>query len=218
MFIIKAKTFKCNGKNYTLKELSEKSGVSVQGVYYRIQHGWSIDKIISTPKQESIPHRCIYNGKEIGVSEVSQLFGLTKDTIYQRIHRGDTLQDVVDNPIRPKGNGLTKRFRHKGKITTFKELSKETGLSLSVLRQRYLAGKRNNALVDKEKGTARIYRIFSYKGKKYNMCELSRLPECKVSLGTLRARIHVSGWPVEEAVEIPLIQGWKGTARKEAKT
>ncbi len=218
MFIIKTKTYECNGKSYTLKELSEESGVSIPGVLYRIKHGWSIDKIISTPKQGSASHRCIYNGREIGVLEVSRLFGLTKDAIYQRIHRGDTLQDVVDNPIRPKGESLTKHFKYRGKTTTFKELSKKTGLSLSTLRQRYLAGKRNNALVDRETGAARIYRIFCYKGKKYNICELSRLPECKVSLGTLRARIKISGWPVEEAVETPLMQGWKGTCRKKVKT
>lgn len=218
MSIIEAKTYDCNGKSYTLKELSEKSGVSIQGVQYRIKHGWSIDKIASTPKQKSMSHRCIYNGKEIGVFEVSRLFGLTKDAIYQRIHRGDTLQDVVDNPVRPKGENLVKRFKYRGKTTTFRELSKKTGLSPSLLRQRYSAGKRNNALVDRETGTAHIYRTFKYKGKKYNMRELSRLPECKVSLGTLRARIKVSGWPIEEAVETPLMQGWKGTCRKKVKT
>lgn len=38
-----------NGKNYTVAQLAELSGIQAATIYYRLNRGWSIAKVLSTP-------------------------------------------------------------------------------------------------------------------------------------------------------------------------
>lgn len=54
-----------NGKDYTVHELAQISKLSESAVYTRLQNGWSVEKILKTPKLKQGEYESKRNSKEV---------------------------------------------------------------------------------------------------------------------------------------------------------
>lgn len=86
------------GRRMSLAEAAELSGLPYKQVHFRIKHGWSIEKALSTPLQNnenSLRQRCL-------------AAGLNYNTVYNRIHLyGWSEKDALSTPIAGRGANQT---------------------------------------------------------------------------------------------------------------
>ena len=202
-----SKHYEYKGEFYKLRELAKLSkGLSPNLISVRIRQGWSVEKAVETPKFSSSQVRiyeCVVDGVKMGVSQLSAHTGLSKDTIYHRLFRGATLQDIADNPQK---YGHVLRYMYRGKAYTITEISKMVSYATTTVRHYLYCGYSvedilNGRCKGGRRGTQGI--LYEYNGRTLTLREISRLPECKVSLGVLRNRIH-RNWPLDKAVLISL--------------
>lgn len=87
------------GRRMSLAEAAEIVGLPYKQVHFRLKHGWSLERALSTP---------VRNGRTALRIKCDEL-GLDYKMVYQRIHTyGWTEEEALSIPIAGKGaNGLT---------------------------------------------------------------------------------------------------------------
>lgn len=83
---IPSKMKRWNGRLYTVQELADKAGINKTSFYRRLNEGWSISKIMTTPASTNgtEKHHEI-NGKSMLTSEVAAMLGISKQTLLARM-------------------------------------------------------------------------------------------------------------------------------------
>lgn len=84
--------------NLTLTQFSEKYNLPVAIVWYRIHHGWTIERIINTPIRKISPKMYAPTGESI--KEVAERLEVSESTIKARLKRGWSWEKIFDTEIR----------------------------------------------------------------------------------------------------------------------
>lgn len=81
-----------NGKTMSLAQASEEAGLPYKQVFFRIKHGWTPERALSTPlfKKSELHKRC-------------DSLGINYHTVYSRLKRGWSEEDAIN--IEMKGIG-----------------------------------------------------------------------------------------------------------------
>lgn len=140
------KYYTYKGKKYTMKELSEKTGINKNTICSRIYTlKMSVEEAIEKPVSKK--KKYMYKDKEYTMDELVKMSGLDKNTIYTRIkYKGFSVEKAVDTPIK------TKKHLYKGKGYTVEELSMLSGIKKSTIYDRLKRGWSIEKAVDTPKG------------------------------------------------------------------
>lgn len=88
-----------NGESHSISEWSRITGLPIGTIEFRINSGWSIDKILFTPSERY--NFIEYNGNKYSITDWSYALGIPKVTISTRMRNGDTdPADILKKPIR----------------------------------------------------------------------------------------------------------------------
>lgn len=89
------KLYTCFGKSQTMTEWAREYGLTAQIITNRINHGWELDKAISTPvnRLKSVT----YKGKTYrSIQRFCDVHGYCASTISKYLKEGKTLEETVD--------------------------------------------------------------------------------------------------------------------------
>lgn len=100
-----ARILSYKGETLCLSDWSEKTGLSVQCISYRLKKGWAIEDALLVPKGSRRPQakprkRYSVDGASMTVAEMAKAAGLKVDTVYNRLSKGDTPKQAM----RPLGD------------------------------------------------------------------------------------------------------------------
>lgn len=187
------------GRTIGISEVSKITGIKKDTIYHKLIRGKTLQEIIDNPFLRK-PKMYIFGNKEFTINELAELAGITRDSLLKRLNNGESISSIVSTGS--KAN--RKKYKYLGKLYSFSELLTlpECHINSNTLRSRL---DRFNWNVEKAILTPpskqKKEKFYLYKGKKYTIKELAKLPECKVNIHTLRARIY-SEWNIEEALTI----------------
>lgn len=89
------------GEHHTAQELADIAGLPLSTIKNRICWGWSLEKIMKTPKIER--KKYLFRGKYYYLHELSEMFSVERRTISTRINRLNwTLEEALCTPIGKK--------------------------------------------------------------------------------------------------------------------
>lgn len=132
---LKRKPLFYEGKFYTKKEFAELAKLPYSTVQGRWKHGWSAERIISTPVNEK-PNVNIYrvHGKDyFGVQELAKAFHMNPVTVQARIAKGMTAEEAVTVPVKSKN----RKFLCIGKwYSNWGEVCNEYGVPVQTFYER----------------------------------------------------------------------------------
>lgn len=168
--------YSCNGKAYTVEELSKLSGLPASVIRDRIKSGKTGAALI-TRRRETI--KLTYQGETRTLEEWSKITGVHSTTIMSRIKRGRTLEEAL-TPGRAKRTKPTKAqmFNFGSPRNKGAEPSKFTKIA-------------------KPRKVTEQAKRFTYAGQSKTLRQWS--DDCGVNFYTLRNRIR-KGWTIEEAL------------------
>ena len=185
------------GRTIGISEVSKITGIKKDTIYHKLIRGKTLQEIIDNPSLRK-PKMYIFGKKEFTINELAELAGITRDSFLRRLNNGESISSIVSTGS--KAN--RKKYKYLGKLYSFSELLTlpECHINSNTLRSRL---DRFNWNVEKAILTSpskeKKERFYLYKGKNYTLKKLIELPECKVNIHTLRARIY-SEWDIEEAL------------------
>lgn len=87
--------------NLTLAQFSEKYNLPVGIVWYRIHHGWTIEKIINTPIKNY--NTFIFSTGETK-AEVAKRLGISRNTLERKLNKGLTLEEIESIHVKKYNN------------------------------------------------------------------------------------------------------------------
>ena len=129
-------TYEVLDGNYTLGQLSKKTGVKLTTICKRLSRGRSIEEAIST---ERLPaHRTKYKHNLVYEGEVRSLYSLAKEkgvkyrTALDRYKAGKSIEAIL-NPM-PKY-----ALEYEGELKSLRQWGRELGISYYTLKYRYKA-------------------------------------------------------------------------------
>lgn len=138
-----------NGRNMLLVELSDECGIRATTLYDRIfRQNWTVKEAAETKilkKSERIKERSAkteirvtYNGETKLLKHWCREFGLAPCVVRSRLHNGWTVHDAF-NTVPDKGKSSrdkAERLMFDGKLMTYNEISKLSGVMVGTLRYR----------------------------------------------------------------------------------
>jgi hypothetical protein len=83
-----------NGKTQCLTEWSEEIGIAISTLFNRILHGWSDERILSTPDRET-RFGITFGGETHTISGWARSLGVSRKTITARIAAGWSLEETL---------------------------------------------------------------------------------------------------------------------------
>lgn len=96
----KANLYEYQGRQWTLRELSELSSIKDTTIYYRLNKGWSVEKAITTPVvHNGIPKWFTYRGERLTLRQLSERYRISKATLYSRLYRGWSIDQMMGEPV-----------------------------------------------------------------------------------------------------------------------
>lgn len=140
-------------------------------------------------RNKSNTKRYEYNGQKLTLSEWAEVLNINYSTLHTRVLVcGWDLKDAIEKPYNYRCNGDYVKVNVNGCVKTLLEVSKETGISYTVLKQKYDKGINIEELIEeyKEKGKF-LTKKYEYNGKKMTIPEWSK--ELNVPEGTLHFRL-----------------------------
>lgn len=112
------KIIEFNGEKHTIKEWSEKIGVSQNVISTRLRRGWSIARTLSLPNQKNKPIE--YNGEKHTLKEWAEIVGIHHRTLYWRLINDWTIADAFTIPSQKD-----KTQEHVSRLNKPKKISKK---------------------------------------------------------------------------------------------
>ena len=95
------------GEMLTIREISERTGLSKDLIRQRLRKGWAFDKAFSTTdyraermKKLNAIHQVEYEGRIVTIAELAEITGINKATLRTRFRLGD------------RGERLTRPLQH----------------------------------------------------------------------------------------------------------
>ena len=91
----------CNGRMYSVSEISERTGLTRNAIYARIHRGISDEEITSAKVRDRGPVARTYecDGESHTIREWSEISGIPGTVIRQRINNGWSVADAVHVPV-----------------------------------------------------------------------------------------------------------------------
>lgn len=128
--------YEYNGESHLLSEWSKILGIEVGTLKTRIDRGWPIDKVFSTPTGKSVI-RIEYDGETHTLHEWADIFGMNYITLSKRIReQGMSLEEAVKKPVQDR----KKQFVVDNVSHTLPEWSKIYGVKLDTIYRRLQYG------------------------------------------------------------------------------
>jgi hypothetical protein len=93
----------------------------------------------------------VINGEEIGLHKLSKETGIQYTTLYRRYKKGIRDDSIIINTNPKKGRPTIYMVEIDGEEISLKYLSKETGISYTTLKNRYLAGARGKEILKRRR-------------------------------------------------------------------
>ena len=98
------------GKIYTLRQLSEETGLSKATLNSRLEAGWGIEKAVETPLRITTLRKYPYHGKMLTAAELAALNGtITTKTMRERLNNGMSPEQAVMEPKTRGGKLITRK-------------------------------------------------------------------------------------------------------------
>lgn len=111
----------------TTRQLSDQHGVCIGTIRSRIAAGWTDEEMLRGYKIYNNPK---YNG--LTIKQIAERQGVRYDTAMSRKSRGWTDEEIADPSKRKKGYLV----KWRGEVKTLRELARDYGVSIRVLRSR----------------------------------------------------------------------------------
>jgi hypothetical protein len=96
---------KCLGKDMTLAEAAELSGLSSFLIRSRLNAGWDPDLAVSIPSRQRGPRLKVrwleVNGSRITFSDAASTYGIARSTLANRLSRGWGALEALTTPVQP---------------------------------------------------------------------------------------------------------------------
>jgi hypothetical protein len=90
-----------DGETLTVTEWSERTGIGMTTILFRLFHGWTVDKALTTPPRDA---RIKFRGLCLTTAEWGRRTGIGESAIRHRLSRGWTVAETLTTPLR-----ITKR-------------------------------------------------------------------------------------------------------------
>ncbi len=141
-----------NGKRLTYAQWAREIGVNEVTIRNRISYGWTIEEILSKPKNGQ---NIEYNGESHTLIEWAKILDINVNNLYYRIKRGWTIFETLSTPIRKPTDKRKKRLTVKkvnskpfnqklpkfnGWSFTISEWAKRLGVTYSIINHRLKKG------------------------------------------------------------------------------
>ena len=98
------------GKIYTLRQLSEETGLSKATLNSRLEAGWGIEKAVETPLRITTLRKYPYHGKMLTAAELAALHGnISAKAMRERLNNGMTPEQAVMEPKTPGGKFIQRK-------------------------------------------------------------------------------------------------------------
>lgn len=96
--------YEYNGEQYTLHELSDKTGIPYSTLYNRLtSKKLSVEDAIMTQSSGRPQSEVIYKGKKTTYTALARKAGIPRASLYARVTRlGMTIEEALKKPYRPK--------------------------------------------------------------------------------------------------------------------
>lgn len=148
------KQYEYKGNIYTITQLAKLTGMPKATVKSRLYNGWSIKKIIETPKCEAKLYE--YKGKKYTTKQLSEVAHISKSTLLHRLASGMSIDEAVN---KPKYRYTEKKYLYEGKEYTLAELEKMSGICKDTIYTRIKRGMSVKEAVETEVNGAYKNRI-----------------------------------------------------------
>ncbi len=86
-----------NGITKCVSEWCEELGITISAVVNRLEHGWIIERTLSTPVRKIINRKMEINGEIINIKELSRQTGIKYSTILQRLSKNWPIEKILSN-------------------------------------------------------------------------------------------------------------------------
>lgn len=223
--------YSCNGKAYTVEELSKLSGLPALVIRDRIKSGKTGDALIAR-RRETI--KLTYQGETRTVAEWSKMTGIHSATIMTRIKRGRTIEEALTpgrakrtKPTKaqrldfrmPRNKGAkprklterAKQFTYAGQSKTLSQWAVDRDVNFYTLRNRIRKGwtieeaLTTSTRKKKPKPTRASERkkgdLYEHNGERLTLLEWSN--RTGIAKHTLYIRIKRRRWTVDKALTTP---------------
>ena len=185
------------GRIIGISEVAKITGIKKDTIYHKLIRGKTLQDIIDNPSLKK-PKMYIFGEKECTINELAELAGMTRNSFLKRLNNGESISSIVSTG----SYANRKKYKYLDKWYSFSELLTlpECHINSNTLRTRLDIFNWNvEKAILTPPSKQKKEKFYLYKGKKYTLKKLIELPECKVNIHTLRARIY-SGWNIEEAL------------------
>ena len=180
-----------------ISEVAKITWIKKDTIYHKLIRGKTLQDIIDNPSLKK-PKMYIFGKKECTINELAELAGMTRNSFLKRLNNGESISSIVSTGSKVN----RKKYKYFGKLYSFSELLTlpECHINSNTLRTRLNIFNWNvEKAILTPPSKQKKEKFYLYKGKKYTLKKLIELPECKVNIHTLRARIY-SGWNIEKAL------------------
>jgi hypothetical protein len=86
-----AKTLTHAGETLTVKQWSERTGIGIATIGYRLRKGWTVEQALTGAPARTLTHA----GKTLTVTEWAEATGIKDKTIYDRLSRGLSIEEAL---------------------------------------------------------------------------------------------------------------------------
>lgn len=203
----KGKLYEYNGGKYTVKELSEKTGLCCDTVRSWLKKYGTVDREIVNKIKESDDSKYTgkkykYNGEQLTLVQFSKKYNINISLLKGRIRLGWDIAECIENRNIKNRKKKTHIYQYNGEFYTIPELSEKFGISQTMLRQRLMKGMNINDAMALPNASD-IVKKFLYQGKEYTIREISETFNIKLS--TVKSRFK-KGWTPEQVIETPMLK------------
>jgi hypothetical protein len=84
------------GERMTLAELSERTGMGVPTILWRMKKGMTAEQAVTEPKAGVFLE---FRGERVQLTELARRFGINHDVIRRRMEKGQTLEDAIAGAV-----------------------------------------------------------------------------------------------------------------------
>ena len=117
------------GKQRSITSLAREYGITSGCLYYRLTHGWSVERAVNEPMENGRANTYQYKGKWYNAAELAKLNGeVSPCTMHQRLLSGMSVAEAVETPNRRKH--LRKRITEEEQKRIFKPIEHKPDTTL----------------------------------------------------------------------------------------
>lgn len=198
-----------DGRSASISAWSKETGIARHTIHARISLGWTPDEALGFSPRGKGELLTSSDDQSKTVYQWSKKTGVPAGTIHYRLSRGLTIEQAVGIDLSPLNSRRWKKFEWNGKVVTITELSRQSGITASCLRQRLSRGENVSMALSRpskkhgqkhSRTDRKIVILSTLSGESATVSEWSA--KTGISVTKIYNRVYRQGWSVEEALEI----------------